>query len=162
MGAHRDRRTPEQTAAKKAALLACLAANAANGKVCPSINQFARLLGINANIVYDLLTALRAEKAISWQIVYCGTGLGKVRIVTIARTGQTTARPAMVKRPRGSLKHAKAERAELERAKTALRRFGHIVFDAEIDGGPRGMIKVDRDLLRPAEVVLMAQQTGAL
>lgn len=76
--------------------------------------------------------------------------------------GATTARPALQRRPQGSLAAVTAERNELERAKTALRRLGRVVFDAEITGGLKGLIRVDSKDMKPAEVVALAQQTGAI
>lgn len=48
---------------------------------------------------------------------------------------------------------------ELESAKTILRRKGHIVYDAHIDGGIRGMVKVDRIERTRREVIAMAMAT---
>ena len=48
---------------------------------------------------------------------------------------------------------------ELERAKTALRRAGIVVFDAEITDGPagRGLVKVGGRNVLPEEVIEMAK-----
>lgn len=154
--------SPFDPAAKKAALFEILDATARHGKVCPRVAELARLLAVSGTKVDELLRALRSDGKIAWQLVYCGTGLGYVRIVTIAGTGATTARPALQRRPQGSLAAAKADQNQVERAKTALRRLGRVVFDAEIDGGPKGLIRVDSKDMKPAEVVALAQQTGAI
>lgn len=54
--------------------------------------------------------------------------------------------------------------SELDRAKTALRQTGRIVFDATVTDGPagRGLIKVDSKNMTPAEVLSLAQTTGNL
>ena len=155
-------RNPFDPVAKKAALFEILDATARHGKVCPRISELCRLLAISDTRIDELLKALRSDGMISWQTVYCGTGLGNVRIVTIRATGATTARPQMQSRPVGSLAAAKADLNQIERAKTALRRLGRVVFDAEITGGPKGLIRVDSKDMKPAEVVALAQQTGAI
>lgn len=154
-------RNPFDPAAKKAALFDILDATARHGKVCPRVAELARLLAVSGTKVDELLRALRSDGKIAWQLVYCGTGLGYVRIVTIAGTGATTARPALQRRPQGSLAAVTAERNELERAKTALRRLGRVVFDAEITGGLKGLIRVDSKDMKPAEVIALAQSKGA-
>ena len=153
--------SPFDPAAKKAALFEILDATARHGKICPRVAELARLLAVSGTKVDELLRALRSDGKIAWQLVYCGTGLGYVRIVTIAGTGATTARPALQRRPQGSLAAVTAERNELERAKTALRRLGRVVFDAEITGGLKGLIRVDSKDMKPAEVIALAQQVGA-
>lgn len=153
-------RKPFDAVAKKAALFEILDATARHGKVCPRISELCRLLAVSHTKIDELLKALRSDGKITWQTVYCGTGLGNVRIVTITSTGATTARPAMQHRPVGSLAAAKAEQNQVERAKTALRRLGRVVFDAEIDGGPKGLIRVDSREMKPAEVIALAQQAG--
>lgn len=155
-------RNPFDPVAKKAALFEILDATARHGKVCPRATELARLLAVSITKIDELLKALRGDGKITWQTVYCGTGLGNVRIVTIAATGDTTARPKMQHRPVGSLAASKADQNQIERAKTALRRLGRIVFDAEIDGEPRGLIRVDMKDMKPAEVIALAQQTGAI
>lgn len=155
-------RNPFDPAAKKAALFGILDATARHGKVCPRAAELARLLAVSITKIDELLRALRSDGKITWQLVYCGTGLGNVRIVTIAATGATTARPQMQHRPVGSLAAARADQNQIERAKTALRRLGRIVFDAEIDGGPKGLVKVDSSYLKPAEVIALAQSKGAI
>lgn len=155
-------RKPFDAAAKKAALFEILDATARHGKVCPRVSELARLLAVSTTKIDELLKALRSDGKIAWQLVYCGTGLGHVRIVSIGGTGATTARPAMVRRPVGSLAAAKADTNQIERAKTALRRLGRVVFDAEVDGGPKGLVKVDSAYLKPAEVIALAQSKGAL
>lgn len=155
-------RVPFDPVAKKAALLEILDATARHGKVCPRISELSRLLAVPHGRIDELTKALRSDGKITWQLVYCGTGLGYVRIVTITATGDTTARPKMQRRPVGSLAAAKADQNQVERAKTALRRLGRVVFDAEIDGGPKGLIRVDSKDMKPAEVVALAQQTGAI
>lgn len=155
-------RKPFDAAAKKAALFEILDATARHGKVCPRISELSRLLAISHTRIDELLKDLRGDGKITWQTVYCGTGLGNVRIVTITATGATTARPLMQSRPVGSLAAAKADQNQIERAKTALRRLGRVVFDAEIDGGPRGLIRVNDENMKPAEVIALAQSKGAI
>lgn len=155
-------RIPFDPVAKKAALFEILDATARHGKVCPRAAELARLLAVSITKIDELLKALRSDGKITWQLVYCGTGLGYVRIVTIRASGATTARPQMQRRPVGSLAAAKADQNQVERAKTALRRLGRVVFDAEIDGGPKGLIRVDAKNMKPAEVIALAQQAGAI
>lgn len=45
----------------------------------------------------------------------------------------------------------------LEQAKTILRRRGFIVYDASVIGGPKGFIRVDRELWKPERVIEAAQ-----
>lgn len=158
----RAQRNPFDPVAKKAALFEILDATARHGKVCPRVSELARLLAVSHTRIDELLKALRGDGKITWQLIYCGTGLGHVRIVSIAGTGATTARPAMQRRPVGSLAAAKADANQIERAKTALRRLGRVVFDAEIDGGPKGLIRVDSRDMKPAEVIALAQSAGGL
>lgn len=155
-------RNPFDPVAKKAALFEILDATARHGKVCPRVSELSRLLAVSHTKIDELLRALRTDGKITWHLVYCGTGLGYVRIVTIGASGATTARPQMQRRPVGSLAAVKVDQNEIERAKTALRRHGRIVFDAEIDGGPKGLIRVDSRNMKPAEVIALAQQTGAI
>ncbi len=151
-------------AQKVRAALTILDATARHGKQCPTLAEIGSLLGVNTDKARAYLDVLRSEKKISWRIQYMGTGIGNVRIVTITETGQTTGLPAYQGRPRGTYKAAKVERQEIDRAKTALRRFGRIVFDAEVTDGPagKGFVKVDGRNLTPDAVLLLAQATGYL
>lgn len=47
---------------------------------------------------------------------------------------------------------------ELESAKTALRRRGFVVYDAEVTGGPRGYVSVDGKVVPRSEVIAMAME----
>lgn len=47
--------------------------------------------------------------------------------------------------------------AELEAAKTELRKRGQIVYDAPVTGGPRGYVMVDGKLLTRPEVIALAR-----
>lgn len=151
-------RTPERTG-KKAELLAYLTECARLGKMCPKLTDLGIRLAVSAEQAYAMLGDLRTERKISWRTVYCGPQIGKVRIVTVTATGQTTIRPVYQEaRPKGTLKAIKSDCDELERAKTALRRFGRFVWDAEISDGPagRGLVKVDGVNVSAAEVLARA------
>ncbi len=45
---------------------------------------------------------------------------------------------------------------DLQRAITLMQRRGRIVYDAYIDGGPNGMIRVDHRVLTPEQVIAKA------
>lgn len=159
MAAHpKLRSSPGDLAGRKAELLTVLEECARLDKICPGLDELTRWFGVGATTIHDMLHRLRREKAISWKIVYCGTRLGNVRVVKIAATGKTTATPEMGCRPTRRFKLSSAERTELERAKTVLRRQGRVVFNAEItDGGRgRGLVKVDGRNATPAEVIARA------
>ncbi len=161
-GHNRARLSADQRTAKLDTLFALLVAAARGSRPCPTLVELSRLLELNAIAVQGLLDTLKAQRRITWTIRYCGSGLGKVRIVTIVGQGIVTATPNYAHRPAvAARKHEKAERHELERAKTALRRFGRVVFDAEVTDGPggRGLIKVDSKNMTPAEVLSLAQMT---
>jgi DNA-binding Lrp family transcriptional regulator len=150
---------PPQLSPKKRALMEVLDATARHGKVCPGLAGLAKLLGVSATTAMELLRSLRGAGLITWITPYCGTGLGKVRIVTIVATGQTTAKPETAWRRSGAApKPQRVVREDLERAKTALRRRGCIVFDAEVTDGlaGRGFVKVDGRNISPADVIRQA------
>lgn len=46
--------------------------------------------------------------------------------------------------------------AELEHAKTVLRRAGRVVYNASVDGGPKGLIRVDGREFDHVTVISMA------
>jgi len=155
-------RKPFDPAAKKAALFEILDATARHGKICPKMEDLGVLLAIPTTRVDELLKVLRAEGRIDWQLIYYGPGISWVRVVTIAATGATTGKPAPARTYWGqSKKVERADPTQLDRAKTVLRQMGRIVFNAEIDGGPRGLVKVDSKYLKPADVIALAQRSGA-
>jgi len=156
-------RKPYDPVAKKAALFEILDATARHGKVCPKLVALGELLAIPTSRIDELLKSLRDEGRISWGLIYFGPATGWVRIVTITATGATTGKPAIARKVWGVKREAtKIDMTELERAKTALRRLGPIVFNAEVDGGPKGLVRVDDKYLKPAEVIALAQSRGAL
>lgn len=106
---------------------------------------------------------LKVEKKIDWKIVWCGTGIGKIRLVTILETGDCTVKPEPQIR-RAAYRPRPSDLYELERAKTVLRRRGRIVFNAEVTDGPasRGLVKVDNLKLPARDVIAMARGMGAL
>lgn len=146
------------------ALMITLDACARHGKRCPTLGDLGAVLGTNTTKVHQAFHVLRKDGKITWKTPYCGTGLGKVRVVMVIGLGKATAQPAYQARATGSIKAAKGERHEIDRAKTALRRFGHTVFNAEVTDGPgaEGLIKVDNKNMKPADVLAMARETGAL
>lgn len=159
MGYHHDYAKPEEMAARKQKLLDVLTEYARLEMVCPSMARLGREIGTTGDSVGAMLQTLRAEKKITWQIVWCGTGVGKVRLVTITATGHSTVKPApeIRKQPR---KEALSISVELERAKTTLRRCGRVVFNADITDGPsaKGFVKVDNLRLVPADVIALARR----
>lgn len=156
-------RKPYDPVAKKAALFEILDATARHGKICPKIAELGELLAVPTTRVDELLKALRDDGRITWGLIYFGTGLSWVRVVKITATGATTGKPAPSQKAWGASKNvAKPDLSQLERAKTALRRLGPIVHDAEITGGPKGLVQVDNKFLKPAEVIALAQSKGAL
>lgn len=48
--------------------------------------------------------------------------------------------------------------AELEMAKTTLRRAGYVVFNSSVDGGPKGMIRCDGRDFDSFTVIEMARK----
>lgn len=48
----------------------------------------------------------------------------------------------------------------LGRAKQYLQRRDHVVYDATVDNGPEGMIRVNNFTLTPADVIAMAERAG--
>src|SRR5690349_2444298 len=112
------------------ALLEILADTAHLGDRCPSTGTLGRTLGISKAAVQFSFDRLRDGGLIDWKVAWCGELQGKVRVVTILGTGESTRDPqplpCRIKEPD----------PELEQAKTRLRTKGHIVYDAELtDGG---------------------------
>ena len=154
-------RKPFDAIAKKAALFEILDATARHGKVCPKLGELGELLAIPVSRVDELMRALRDEGRITWGLIYFGPGVSWVRIVTITATGAKTGQPAPARTYWGqSKKIERVEPTQLDRAKTVLRRQGRVVHNAEITGGPKGLIRVDSREMKPAEVIALAQQAG--
>lgn len=151
-------------ATNASSLLSLLESAARNHKACPRLHELGALFGVSMVTVKNWLDELKGAHKITWATPYCGTGVGKVRVVTITSTGQTTTRPAMQKRQPGSGKEVKADSEDLERAKTALRKRGRYVWNAEVSDGAagKGFVKVDGKLFRTDELIAFAQQTGAI
>lgn len=125
-------------------------------EICPNKYRLARQIGTTPFLAQFALERLREEGLIDWTIHRKGRGLGKVRVVTVRATGESTRLPQTGKcvcRSRDDV---------LEQAKTVLRRKGCIVFAAEVtdgDGG-RGLTRVDhRRLQRDAVLALAAKVT---
>ena len=135
---------------KTEALYAMLDAHARNGLRCPSLFGFASGLGISPETAHTLLKRLRAEKRITWRIAW-SSDHGPVRIVTVMATRQSTQSPAAMKKGKTVVRPD-----QLDTAKTILRQSGAHVWDAAVDGGPKGFIRVDRELLKPADVIARA------
>lgn len=150
------RLTPAQLTAKAETLFNVLEAHARNGKRCPSLYGLAAAAGIGTETVQNLLARLRKEKRIRWVIEW-SQDAGPVRVVTIVKTGQQTQRPnAMARR---SLAPQRPDQLAL--AKTVLRRSGAYVWDAAVDGGPRGFVRVDGEVLTPKDVIARAAAVQA-
>lgn len=142
---------------RAAAMLGFLERCAELGKVCPSLEALAKRFETSSTTIIKLLDELRRGGRISWRIVYCGTGVGNVRTVTITASRRQTATPRMV--GRGPRPTASAADSDLERAKTVLRRRGKIVFDATVTDGRagKGFVKVDGHDLTPDQVIALAE-----
>ncbi len=131
-----------------AALFEIVADAARSGDVCPGTAELARELGITYTAVQLGLDRLRRKALIDWRVAWCGDVHGKVRIVTLLATGETSREPLAMP-PREPRPYDR----ELEEAKTCLRRMGHIVYDAEVTDGMRcrDLVRVDhRRLTRQA------------
>ncbi len=131
-----------------AALFEIIADAAHSGDVCPKTAELARELGITYTAVQLSLDRLRRRALIDWRVAWCGHVHGKVRIVTVLGSGETTREPAPT-----PLREPRPYDRELEEAKIFLRRLGHIVYDAEVTDGMRcrDLVRVDhRRLTRQA------------
>lgn len=136
-------------------LLAILRECAAKGKPCPDMGAIAKDLKITYFMASTLFEDLRKANVIDWQTIHCGLATGKRRWVRLLRDGLATAKPVNQGKGRTFIK-APSDPTLLDRARVTLQRRGHYVWDARISGGPKGMVKVDRKLLAPAEVIAMA------
>lgn len=136
-----------------AALLRHLRAAARAGKVCDAARDIGLSLGISAKAVNTAFNAARKAKLISWTTHYCGPGVGLRRWVTLTGERLQTAKP--VKFGRAYLR-AQGDTSDLQKAKTVLQKRGHYVWDAHIDGGPMGLVRVDQHLMVPADVIALA------
>jgi hypothetical protein len=134
-------------------LLAILRGCAIKSRPCPDVGVIAKDMKVTHFMVTTLFDDLRASGDIDWQVVFCGQAAGKRRWVRLLKDCMTTARP--VNKHRAYVK-APTDPTLLDRARVTLQRRGHYVWDARISGGPKGMVKVDRKLLAPADVIAMA------
>lgn len=143
-------------------LMEIIEASARHGKLCPRLHELSALLGVSTEKLRLAFDALRKAHKIAWETPYHGLGVGKVRIVRILATGQETARPVYQGRVAGKIAAPRADRNEIERAKTVLRRLGHVVFDAAVTDGSsgKGLIKIDNKNFTPAEVLARAASMG--
>ena len=98
----RHRSTPAQMADKKRSILAIIEGAARSGRVCPSLTTLAGLLRLGGNRIHEMMNQLRAEKAITWRIVFRGPT--RVRVATITASGLTTALPGPAPNLRAKLK----------------------------------------------------------
>lgn len=149
------RLSPAALAAKAEAMFSMLEAHARNGLRCPSLFGFSAGLGIGPETAHTLLKRLRAERRITWRIAW-SRDHGPVRVVTITATRQSTQSPSSMTKVKGA---GKADQLDL--AKTMLRRCGFYVWNADVDGGPKGFIRVDGELLKPADVIARAVRLDA-
>ena len=131
-------------------LLECLTDLAEQGEPCPITSLVARRLRAGRMSVQLALARLKLLGLIDWRLVRRGQA-ASVRVVTILASGKRTSLPlppiACPERP-----------PELEAAITRLRRLGHIVFDAAVTDGLRGvgLIRVDHRRLTPERVLALA------
>lgn len=126
---------------------------ASKSKICPDMRAIAKALGVTHFMVETLFSDLKTAGEIDWQTVHCGLATGKRRWVRLLKDCMTTAKPVNQRR---SYVKAPSDPTILDRARVTLQRRGHYVWDARISGGPAGMVKVDRKILAPAEVIAMA------
>ena len=131
-------------------MLAILRECATKGQPCPGTGVFMQRLDITDCMVVTLFDDLRRAGDIDWTIFYRG---GRRKWVRLLKDGISTAKPDY--RHRAYTK-APSDPTLLDRARVALQRRGHYVWDARISGGPRGMIKVDHHIITPAEVIALA------
>lgn len=137
---------------KAQALFNLLEAHARNNLRCPTVFNMVAGLGIGPNRVLQLLERLRDDRRIAWRMEW-SRETGPLRVVTILATKQSTRGPAPIVAARGK----PSQPDLLEAAKNALRRTGAHVWDCAVDGiGPRGCVRVDREFLRPVEVIARA------
>ncbi len=139
------------------ALLEILADAAHLGDPCPSTGTLARTLGISNTAVQFSFHRLREADLIDWRVGWCGELQGKLRVVTILGTGEST------RDPQPTPCRARPADAELEQAKTRLRARGHIVFNAELTDGARGrnLVRVDHRRLSRQAVLALAGRPAA-
>jgi len=151
----RVRLSNEALAAKTEAVFSMLEAHARTGRRCPSLFHMVTGLGVSTNTAQALLERLREQGRITWRMDW-SRDAGPLRVVTIVATGQTTQSYAEMRRPA-----AKKDVDPLEAAKDELRKTGAHVWSTSIDGiGPPGHVRVDREFLRPAEVIRRAAALG--
>lgn len=156
MGTPTHRLPPALADALAGELMEMLEDCARRRAVCPRKSALARRLGIAPEAVAPLFHRLRDRRQIRWRSVQ--RGLEHVRVVTIVSNGRTTGLPTRY----GELGQSRVTDADLERAKTLLRRRGVIVFDARVTDGRKGrsLVKVDGRNLAPAEVLERAARLG--
>ena len=145
----------ERRAANGERLLAILRECATKGRPCPDMVAIGKDLQITHFMVTTLFDDLRKTGLIDWQTVHCGLATGKRRWVRLLKDGMTTAKPVNQNHGRSYIK-APSDPTLLDRARVTLQRRGHYVWSARLSGGPAGMIKVDRRILAPEQVIAMA------
>ena len=134
-------------------LMAILRDCANKCRPCPDVGAIAKDLKVTHFMVTTLFDDLRRAGEIDWQIIFCGKAAGKRRWVRLLKDCMTTAKPVNQNR---SYVKAPSDATALDRARVVLQRRGHYVWDARYSGGPAGMVKVDRKILAPEEVIAMA------
>ena len=142
----------ERRSANGEQMLAILRECATKGQPCPGTGVFMQRLDITDFMVVTLFDDLRKAGKIEWTSVY-SSAHGRRRLVRLVQDGISTAKPDY--RHRAYTK-APSDPTLLDRARVALQRRGHYVWDARISGGPRGMIKVDHHIITPGEVIALA------
>lgn len=158
---HKPRRSPAQRVALRGAVLAEIERVARAGEICPYGEAMGRRVGCSATMISNILRDLKAEGVIDFGSRFCGTGVGKVRIVRFLASGLTTATPTFGTRTTGYVPPSTDPDA-LKTAKIILQRRGCIVYAASISDGSKGkgLIRVDRERLPPAEVIARAAIVG--
>ena len=138
-----------------ARIMDLLKACAEADKPCPTAGVIGRELKLSANMVVTLFDLLKAQGRIDWTVIYCGNAIGKRKWVTLVREGVKTGKPQSVQR---SYVKAPIDDSLLARAKLKLQQRGMYVWRADVSEGSsyEGMIKVDRQILAPAQVIAMA------
>lgn len=151
MGQVKARRLSQGEMAQKAeALFNMVEAHARGGLRCPGMFSLAVSLGVSTDTVATLFNRLRDEKRIAWHIE-TNRDTGRLRVVTILKSGLTTQRASSM-----AIRRQREQADILSNAKNVLRRTGAYVWDATVDGGPRGFIKVDGELVKAADVIARA------
>ena len=145
----------ERRAANGQRLLAILRECANKGRPCPDMGAIAKDLKITYFMASTLFEDLRKAGVIDWQTIHCGLATGKRRWVRLLKDGMTMAKPVNQGKGRTYIK-APSDPTLLDRARVALQRRGYYVWSARLSGGPAGMIKVDRMILAPEQVIAMA------